>query len=65
MSNKQSKNYLGKLTTASDLHPYACILEKCPHCLRIVSENHNPKTCYLCNFEDWEEKEENDFINEK
>lgn len=46
------------LTTASNLHPYACILEKCPHCLRIVSEQHNPKTCVLCNFEDWEEDEE-------
>lgn len=43
---------------SSDLHPHACILEKCLHCLRIVSENHNPKTCSLCNFEDWEEKEE-------
>ncbi len=45
------------LTTASDLHPYACIPEKCPHCLRVVSEKHNPKTCPLCNFEDWKEGE--------
>ena len=34
--------------TKADMHPYECD-GACEHCKKTVSENHNPKNCWLCN----------------
>jgi hypothetical protein len=38
------------ICTKDDFHPYECggKEEKCVHCLKEVSEEHNPNTCALC-----------------
>lgn len=35
---------------SSNFHPYECDRAKggCPHCLRAVTERHDPATCALC-----------------
>jgi len=39
------------LCTADNMHPYDCLGDgKCIHCDAKVTENHNPKTCALCNW---------------
>ena len=39
------------LTARSDLHPYDCggEEEKCQHCLKTATPQHDPATCALCN----------------
>lgn len=37
--------------SADDMHPYACDGEDggCIHCMRTITDRHDPERCWLCN----------------
>ena len=34
-----------------DMHPYECYGSPCIHCDRRKTDDHDPETCALCNFD--------------
>jgi hypothetical protein len=42
--------------TFANLHPFECggVEENCPHCLGVVTADHDPEKCILCHWNDEE-----------